>query len=258
MDIQIINTILIDALNQIQIKGKYFTGGVSRNGSLGNHVAIIAHQQVEEYSQLTLCNANHYSMCKLVIPNTIVNEPGEIVVEIDKLISHLKGFGKGALVDIHADDTLVIGGIIGTSQMPLLLNHPLPAGIATATTLVEPVTLPAKFGSTEIKTKLTITSFNLLPAVKGCDIIDVGKYRMDYDETIQGLTLSSVKSATESFSSSITVTEQEGESATIEFSGPFLSFFNGSDNIRIYMRDDSPVMFCSDNQVLVKAPFIEG
>jgi hypothetical protein len=99
---------------------------------------------------------------------------------------------------------------------------------------------------------------HLSDAVKGCDVLGIGRYKFDYDEHSEVLKLSSDKSANESFSTNVDCGEVEGEGATVEITGPFLSFFDKTDMINIYLRDDSPIMFASNGgaKILVKAPYI--
>tara|TARA_R100001015_G_C4619600_1_gene176344 strand:- start:591 stop:1364 length:774 start_codon:yes stop_codon:yes gene_type:complete len=255
MNIQIINTKLIEALKKVKVKGKYYTGGSTRNESMGNHVAIGASS-----NGVRLCNANHFAMCRIDIEShdktVIVNKPGDIVVEIDKLVANLNGFSKDTLLDIEAGDYLEIGGPSGLAKMPLMMNHPLPAAINQ----IQNMSISDKVvvGKTELTTKLQILPLLVEPVVKGCKIIDIGRYKFDYDSSRENLVISTSKSATEGFSASVGIVESEGESAIVEFSGPFLDFFNSAVALNVCMRDDAPIVFYNDNELLVKAPFIEG
>ena len=255
MNIQIHNTKLINALKKIRVKGKYFTGGTTKNGSMGNYVVIAASSK-----GVSLYNANHISMCRIQIPeeDVSVNRAGEVTLDIDKFIAHLNGFGRDTLVDINGDDYLEIGGPSGLSKMPLMLNHPMPAGINSIQNFTIAHKVSCRVGKTELTTRLRVSPAILNPIIKGCKVIDIGRYKLDYDDSRENFTISTTKSATESFSANVNLIEQEGDSATVEFSGPFMEFFDPSVELNIYLRDDSPVVFYNNLELLIKAPFIEG
>jgi len=251
MKIQIDSKIIIDTLSQMQLKGKYYTGGVSKNSYIGSHVVMVAQGR-----GLILYNANHVVICKRMVVTT-VEEEGECVVDSDKLITQMKAF-KG-MVTIEADEVLTT--IQGNSKMrtPLLLNHASPAAIAQAKALEMPTGIPVTIGrKTEIKTHLLTSWLHLSNAVKGCDVLNVGRYKFDYNEEERRLRLSSEKTTTESYITDVECGNVEGEGATVEITGPFLSFFNKTDVINIFMRDDSPMMFTSNQgeKILIKAPYV--
>ena len=201
-------------------------------------------------------------MCRILIQpddgNVIVNEAGEVTVEIDKLLAHLNGFSKNTLVDIDAGDYLEIGGPSGLSKMPLMLNHPMPAGISSIKNFAFTREGACKVGKTDLTTSLRVSPAILNPIIKGCKVIDIGRYKLDYDDSRKNLTVSTTKSASESFSASANLIEQQGDSATVEFSGPFMEFFDPAVELNIYMRDNSPIVIYNDLEMLIKAPFIEG
>tara|TARA_R100001509_G_scaffold127424_1_gene80778 strand:+ start:623 stop:1387 length:765 start_codon:yes stop_codon:yes gene_type:complete len=242
---------IVDALTQMQMKGKYYVGGQTKVSSIGSNVVMVV-----SGNNLTLYNANHVAVCRQTL-NVNARVEGECAVDSDKLISQMKAF-KGN-VTIDAGEHLTISQGNSKMKMPLLLNHSSPAGIAQARTLNMPNSVPVIIGrKTEIKTRLLTSWVHLSDAVKGCDVLGIGRYKFDYDEHSEVLKLSSDKSANESFSTNVDCGEVEGEGATVEITGPFLSFFDKTDMINIYLRDDSPIMFASNGgaKILVKAPYI--
>jgi len=242
---------IVDALTQMQMKGKYYVGGQTKVSSIGSNVVMVV-----SGNNLTLYNANHVAVCRQTL-NVNARVEGECAVDSDKLISQMKAF-KGT-VTIDAGEYLTISQGNSKMKMPLLLNHSSPAGIAQAKTLNMPNSVPVIIGrKTEIKTRLLTSWVHLSDAVKGCDVLGIGRYKFDYDEHAEVLKLSSDKTANESFSTNVDCGEVEGEGATVEITGPFLSFFDKADMINIYLRDDSPMMFASNGgaKILVKAPYI--
>ena len=242
---------IVDALTQMQMKGKYYVGGQTKVSSIGSNVVMVV-----SGNNLTLYNANHVAVCRQTL-NVNARVEGECAVDSDKLISQMKAFKGNVTIDAHEYLTISQGN--SKMKMPLLLNHSSPAGIAQAKTLNMPNSVPVIIGrKTEIKTRLLTSWVHLSDAVKGCDVLGIGRYKFDYDEHSEVLKLSSDKSANESFSTNVDCGEVEGEGATVEITGPFLSFFDKTDMINIYLRDDSPIMFASNGgaKILVKAPYI--
>tara|TARA_R100001591_G_scaffold118237_1_gene140071 strand:+ start:700 stop:1464 length:765 start_codon:yes stop_codon:yes gene_type:complete len=242
---------IVDALTQMQMKGKYYVGGQTKVSSIGSNVVMVV-----SGNNLTLYNANHVAVCRQTL-NVNARVEGECAVDSDKLISQMKAFKGNVTIEAHEYLTISQGN--SKMKMPLLLNHSSPAGIAQARTLNMPNSVPVIIGrKTEIKTRLLTSWVHLSDAVKGCDVLGIGRYKFDYDEHSEVLKLSSDKSANESFSTNVDCGEVEGEGATVEITGPFLSFFDKTDMINIYLRDDSPIMFASNGgaKILVKAPYI--
>ena len=242
---------IVDALTQMQMKGKYYVGGQTKVSSIGSNVVMVV-----SGNNLTLYNANHVAVCRQTL-NVNARVEGECAVDSDKLISQMKAFKGNVTIEAHEYLTISQGN--SKMKMPLLLNHSSPAGIAQARTLNMPNSVPVIIGrKTEIKTRLLTSWVHLSDAVKGCDVLGIGRYKFDYDEHSEVLKLSSDKSANESFSTNVDCGEVEGEGATVEITGPFLSFFDKTDMINIFLRDDSPIMFASNGgaKILVKAPYI--
>jgi hypothetical protein len=242
---------IVDALTQMQMKGKYYLAGQPKVSSIGGNVVMVV-----SGNNLTLYNANHVAICRQTL-NVNARVEGECTVDGDKLISQMKAFKGTVTIDAHEHLTISQGS--SRMRTPLLLNHSSPAAIAQARTLTMPESVPVVIGrKTEIKTRLLTSWVHLSDAVKGCDVLGIGRYKFDYNEHTEVLQLSSDKSANESFSTSVECGEVEGEGATVEITGPFLSFFDKTDMINIYLRDDSPMMFASNGgaKILIKAPYV--
>tara|TARA_R110000744_G_scaffold39163_4_gene89231 strand:+ start:1736 stop:2557 length:822 start_codon:yes stop_codon:yes gene_type:complete len=260
-------------LSKMLLKGKYFSGTASVSSSISNYVVM----QVKD-NCLNLFNGNNTTLCAIAIPTLqtpavyitngtliSVESEGECVVEISSLVTRLKSFNVESVI-INAGDVLTLSTVNTTTKftMALTLNHPNPAMIHRAKTMIKkgvPFALntPYLVGKTELNTILSTTSSYMESVVKGCDVINVGKYKFDFKQD-QTLTISSVSTATNKFSSRILTISRKGEPATVEFAGPFFSFFaeNTDSTINIIMRDDSPIVFFALDRIILKAPFVEG
>jgi len=257
MHIVIDSTKLTKELERIRLKGKYFSSGGAKNDSLTDAAVMVV-----EGDDLFIYNGNHICMCYIKITGVTVIDEGEMTFEISRLLSHLKVF-KGS-INIQVTDKISIqSNSIGQSALPLLLNHPNPAIVARiqdfdkdgmvweGTTDEETYTI----GKTKLNTVLNVSSLHLEAPVKGCDNINMGKYKFDMGDGT--FNISTVSNPTDFFISEIRTSAWQGEPATVEFSGPFLSFFD-MEEMTIRMRDDSPVIIASEDRAIIKAPFIEG
>ena len=68
--------------------------------------------------------------------------------------------------------------------------------------------------------------------------------------------ISSERSVTDRIETSVSFTEVNGESSTVEVTGQFHKFFRTNTPVRIYLKDDSPVLWEGTGRILVKAPYL--
>ena len=267
-------------LSKMLLKGRYFSGSGSVNSSISNYVVMEGRNNC-----LNLYNGNNTTVCVFSIPalqtpsiyvtnGTLFSivEEGECVVEISSLVTRLKSFDVESLL-FNAGDLLTLSTISTNTKftMPLTLNHPNPAMIHRIKTMTKKgvpynLKIPYLVGKTELNTKIETLSSYMENIVKGCNVINNGKYNFNYGEnnsvvpSVGTLTVSSISSATDKYSSTVQTTARSGEPATVEFSGPFFSFFSEKTDtsINIVMRDDSPIIFFALDRIILKAPFVEG
>ena len=260
-------------ISKMLLKGKYFSGTTSAVGTISNYVVMEVKNNC-----LNLYNGNNTTLCAFSIPilqtpssyvtnGTLINiiEEGECVVEISSLVTRLKGFNIQT-ISLLARDTLVLSSLTGNTKftMALTLNHTNPAMIHRAKTMTNKgvpygFKIPYLVGKTELNSLISTTSENMEHVVKGCDVLNNGKYKFNFEED-NSLTISSETSATDKYSSVIVTSSRSGEAATVEFAGPFFSFFSEKEStiINVIMRDDSPIVFYSSDRLILKAPFVEG
>ena len=260
-------------ISKMLLKGKYFSGTTSSIGTISNYVTLEVKNNC-----LNIYNGNNTTLCAFTIPvmqtpshyvtnGTLIEiiEEGECVVEISNLVTRLKGFNIQT-ISLKARDTLVLSSLTGNTKftMALTLNHPNPAMIHRAKTMTKKgvpyaFKIPYLVGKTELNSLVSTSSENMGNVVKGCDVLSNGKYKFNLEED-NSLTISSETSATDKYSSRLVTDSIGGEAATVEFAGPFFPFFSEKDStvINIVMRDDSPIVFYSNDRLILKAPFVEG
>jgi hypothetical protein len=109
------------------------------------------------------------------------------------------------------------------------------------------------FGSVEFETVITTNSDNLTDAVKRCDVINNARYHFNVDETF---TISSERSITDKVVTTVATTDISGDPSTVEVTGQFHKFFPKNTEVKIFLKDESPIVWKAENRVLIKAPYI--
>jgi len=105
---------IVDALTQMQMKGKYYVGGQTKVSSIGSNVVMVV-----SGNNLTLYNANHVAVCRQTL-NVNARVEGECAVDSDKLISQMKAFKGNVTIEAHEYLTISQGN--SKMKMPLLLK----------------------------------------------------------------------------------------------------------------------------------------
>ena len=265
IQIQIAAKTLSDALESILLKGKYFmSGGTSRSDILSDYVTITAMSQLPSEHQagwdgnyIQLTNGNATTVCFVRVPVAVLAVHGEICVEISKLLSFLKQFGKDEIVLREIQGKILIQSLTWLKKeayLPTWLNHPYPASINKGKNLTLGTEVPYVFGKTAYHTMFSTTNIGLLEAMKGCDTVGNSKYRFELD-TENIFSISSTEGVS-SFKTNIPGTIV-GEPSTAEMTGPFANFFSVG-LVNVFIQDDRPLIFSSADRLLVKAPYIEG
>ena len=248
MKIQIQTKTLSDALEDVYLKGKYHNGDSAKNGSLSGYAML----EVLNDTQLALYNGDATTVCRVVIDVTEPNESDSniAVIEIEKMLKYLKTFDDSVTIDIG--DYIKLSDGTSNVSIPIVTHHPHSAMIARIQGYDIDVDDP-KFGSVDFETVILVNPDILKDAVKRCDTINNARYRFDYDG--DNLTLSSFKSEIDKIETRV-IAGVEGEPSTVEVTGHFHKFFRGTTGIYLFLKDESPLVWKTDDRVLIKAPYI--
>tara|TARA_R100000329_G_scaffold143697_1_gene127881 strand:+ start:42 stop:797 length:756 start_codon:yes stop_codon:yes gene_type:complete len=249
MKIRMNTKTLSDALIDIQMKGKYHNGDSAKSSKVSDYAML---ELDTETSNLTLYNADNTTVCCITI-ETLTSEQqdvGLVTIEIEKTLKYLKTFNDSVLIEI-ADYVKVSDGS-STASLPLVVSHPSTAMIARLQGYQIDEENPM-FGSVEFETVITTNSDNLSDAVKRCDVINNARYHFNVDETF---TMSSERSITDKVVTTVPTTEITGEPSTVEVTGQFDRFFPKNTEVKMFLKDESPVVWKSEDRVLIKAPYI--
>jgi len=250
MEILMNTKTLCDALTDIQMKGKYHNGDTAKNSQVSDYAML---ELDSAASSLTLYNADNTTVCGITIETLSSGEQdvGLVTIEIEKTLKYLKTFDENVLIEIG--DYVKVSDGSKNASLPLVVSHPSTAMIARLQGYEIDESNPM-FGSVEFETVIVTNSDNLTDAVKTCDVINNARYLFDSDG--EQFTISSRKSDIDKVDVVVPTTSNEGESSTVEVTGQFHKFFPKNTEVKIFLKDESPIVWKAENRVLIKAPYI--
>tara|TARA_Y100001973_G_C5200282_1_gene337155 strand:- start:2233 stop:3012 length:780 start_codon:yes stop_codon:yes gene_type:complete len=244
-------------LEDVYLKGKYYNGHESKNGSLSEYAVLLI-----EDTTLKIVNASASVACRIDHWFTDEdNATGMCVVDISAMLKHLKVFSED--VTFTSDDYITLSSAGKKASMSKVLTHPN-MDMVTRITNYDMLQLTGptiegtpsvggvSFGKTEYECKLSTVEADMIEASKACDVLGVARYKFEYGG--DKLTISSKKSEVDNIEIEIELLEGVGDPSTVEFTGPFSGFMHGP--VTIYMKDDSPILFSSSNRMMIKAPYL--
>ena len=242
---------MCNVLEDIQMKGKYHNGDTAKNSQLSNYAMLELHDD----DTLSVYNADMTTICSIRFP--ILGAEGDerplVTIEIDKTLKYLKTFSETVTLDIGS--YIKVSDDSSTASLPLVVSHPNASMIARLQGYTIDEDNPT-FSKVEFETSIVTTSDNLTDAVKRCDVLNNARYRFDVDVSSNEFMISSERSVTDRIETSVSFTEVNGESSTVEVTGQFHKFFRTNTPVRIYLKDDSPVLWEGTGRILVKAPYL--
>ena len=239
---------LIEHLEIIMMKGKYFQSEGAKSGFLTNY-AVLDIANVNENNKMEIYNA----------------EVGQCVVDINKTVSFLKPFGSDVIITIGDFITIEDNsdGATKKATLPKVLSHDGMGLIARMMNFSnswnynDVTSSMPTFSKTTFDTCVQTLATDIVPIAKSCEVVGVAKYRFDFDNSTEGLLkISSTKTEVEKYECSLVPLTHDGECATVEFTGNFYKFLDGL--VRIYMKDDAPILLVCQNRMLLKAPYLSG
>ena len=253
MEIKIEKKKFSEMLEAVALKGKYYNGDSAKNGMLSNYAYVTFNGE-----NLLMFNADQVTVCAIKHRVEEVPMDGNVVLEIDRTVKYLKGFS--GEVNITIGDYICISEVDGTSHanLPKVLNHPGKGMIDhfrnflsdNANVFVDDE-MPV-FNKTAFETKVTVLADDLLNATKGCDALNLARYKFNVDSDT--FTMSSDRGLADKYQTNVETIDIEGEPSTVEFTGQFAQFLNGP--VHLYLRDDFPLFWKTPTRMLLKAPYL--
>jgi len=252
MEIKIEKKKFSEMLEAVALKGKYYNGDSAKNGMLSNYAYVTFNGD-----NLLVFNADQVTVCAIKHRVEEVFD-GHVVLEIDRTVKYLQGFS--GEVTINVGDYIAISEEDGNTKanLPKVLNHPGMAMIDHFRNFLSDNAdrfaneeLPV-FNKTAFETKVIALADDLLKATKGCDALNLARYKFDVNEQV--FAISSDRGIADKYHTDIETIAIEGESSTVEFTGQFAQFLNGP--VELYLRDDFPLFWKTPTRLLLKAPYL--
>mgnify|MGYP003147769660 CR=1 FL=1 len=254
MRLQINKKDIIDALKNVEIRGRWATTSGLSSKSLGNYI----HFELQD-NELLLINSDDSTTAIKSIP-VESEEQGSFVLEINTLKKYLEKMNDEITFEIG--DTVVMLSEGKRATMPIVIQHPFDGRINRMLgrwplpfneNLEEVITM----GEIEPSCGVQVTGEELDSAIDACEIVNNGIYRLDFieaDEITRPKLIISSEVQVSSYREEMPFSRVIGESSTVLFSGPLHKFFNKKDIINIFIGDDQPIIMVTANSVLVRAP----
>jgi hypothetical protein len=249
--------LLINCLERILLKGKYVSSLGVKNGQLSNYAEIIVVDfQTTPYIEVR--NADNSTAVKTIF-HTEIQEEGEFIVEIDKMIKYLKTMGETTLIESTDVIKLSSGGKKATLPMVIVHPHSTTIEMLCKTAMEFDATLTEKitFGDkgTEYNTVVQMLVEDFIDGINSCESAGSGIYKFDYNEEF---VISSSLGA-EKYSQEMEC-RVVGEPATVDISAPVHKLFMNEKQsiINLYFNDDVPITIMTGSSFLIRAPRVSG
>ena len=244
MKFNIDSKIMQKALEDIQGKGKY---GIS-NSNLDDCVYLNL-----EGNTLEMWNADSTLSLNLNL-EVEGEEDGEFIFDAKTLSPFIKKFS--GTVTFTGEDTLNVSCNNQSATLPRIFAHASMNSISRIRGMLEhinyeevPETL-FMFGSAKWEAAFTLHSEDFRKTMGLCELVKSGIYKVDYDNgTVK---ISSQSSATNRYEEVMDSSNNIGEAATVEWSGPLHKFFDGK--INVYLKDEFPILLVGEDRKLIRAP----
>ena len=254
----IINTKeLTEALNLIQLKGKWRSMSGIKNGQLGDNVSMKSHS-----NGLLLENGDNMTYVSKVIEME-VPEDLDIVIEIPSLTKYLKHLGDECEFVVN-NNVLELSNGNKKANVNILTTHPHEQAIFRFgeklnnmpyhnEASLEGITFGKNDSPYHACVHLSNESFSSL--ISACETVGSGQYRMDWLDETSSLKMQS-RNNNENWGEEVTDFNCDfKEGATVEFTGPIHKLFD-KEEINIYLSDDKPITIISETARLLRAPII--
>ena len=246
---------LKNGLESVQVKGKGTTNNGFGNTNLGTYALL----EVKD-NNLSIWNGNQTFFVSLTIPLEGESEEGICCLDSANILPYLKSFSNEITFSV-GDFITITSGDSKKASIPLVVNHPQIEPLTRIKGMLSHVRYEVNpnrlwtFGKGQFETAFTITQAQFKSAIKTCELVKSGIYKLDKNETI---TLSTRQSITNKYEETLTplFITNPNEGATIEFSSPIYAFFEKDQMLNIYMKDEFPLLIVANDRILLKAPHI--
>ena len=247
-------SVLKEALESVQVKGKGQTANGFGNTSFGDYAYLVIRDNI-----LEVWNGSPTACVKISIPLEGEIEEGSVCVYIPQILPYLKSFDD---VSVAVNDFIALTSGNRKASVPLVVLHPNADALTRLQNMLNPIryevqpTTMFNFAKSKFEGVFVLTQPQLQDAIKSCELVKSGVYKFDYNNNV--LKVSTRLDVTNKYEETITPAFPAGEPATVEFSSPVYSFFKKHQMLNVFMKDEFPLLIVADDRMLLKAPHISG
>ena len=279
MQIEVKKKDIIEALKNVELKGKWASTGGLSSKSLGNYIHIEYQPErdlTEDFgvlleSHLLLVNSDESTTVIKSIPFEIItcSRDNSFVLEIDTFKKYLSKMNED--ITLTVGDTVVMQSDGKTATMPIVVNHPFEGRVNRFIERWSPKTHPhrrplnfdsdleevLKLGVIDVRCGVQVTGEEFHNAIDGCEILNNGIYKLDFhesDDLSNPKFIISSSATVSAYREEMVISNSVGESSTVIFSGPLHKFFNKDEIINIFIGDNQPIIMVTENSALIRAP----
>ena len=254
MQIEVKKKDIIEALKNVELKGKWASTGGLSSKSLGNYI----HFQMQDNNLLLVNSDESTTVIKSISVDT--DDEGSFVLEIDTLKKYLSKMNED--ISLTVGDTVVMQSDGKRATMPIVVHHPFEGRVNR---FIErwPLNFDSdleevlKLGVIDVRCGVQVTGEEFHNAIDGCEILNNGIYKLDFhesDELSNPKFIISSSATVSAYREEMVISNSVGESSTVIFSGPLHKFFNKDEIINIFIGDNQPIIMVTENSALIRAP----
>ena len=243
-----------EALESIQVKGKYVKKGGLSSGSLDDIFYMKG-----EGNELQLWSGNNTFVVNIVL-DVEFEEEGGFICRSSSILPYLKKFGEDVTVETGDFMTLSSGTrkasiprVVEWSNIQVITR--LGPRLSGMPVVLDPENIPT-MGKAKFEGAFIISNETFSDVISGCELVKSGVYKIDASK--ESLTFSSDDGINNNYTEEVTPMLRVGDEATVEFSGPLHKFFKKDQILTFYVLDDAPIVIIADDRRLVKAPYVGG
>ena len=279
MQIEVKKKDIIEALKNVELKGKWASTGGLSSKSLGNYIHIEYQPErdlTEDFgvlleSHLLLVNSDESTTVIKSIPFEIItcSRDNSFVLEIDTFKKYLSKMNED--ITLTVGDTVVMQSDGKTATMPIVVHHPFEGRVNRFIERWRPKSEPyrrplnfdsdleevLKLGVIDVRCGVQVTGEEFHNAIDGCEILNNGIYKLDFhesDDLSNPKFIISSSATVSAYREEMVISNSVGESSTVIFSGPLHKFFNKDEIINIFIGDNQPIIMVTENSALIRAP----
>ena len=254
MQIEVKKKDIIEALKNVELKGKWASTGGLSSKSLGNYI----HFQMQDNNLLLVNSDESTTVIKSISVDT--EDEGSFVLEIDTLKKYLSKMNED--ISLTVGDTVVMQSDGKRATMPIVVHHPFEGRVNR---FIErwPLNFDndleevLKLGVVDVRCGVQVTGEEFHNAIDGCEILNNGIYKLDFhesDDLSNPKFIISSSATVSAYREEMVISNSVGESSTVIFSGPLHKFFNKDEIINIFIGDNQPIIMVAENSALIRAP----